>query len=92
MKQDLISELSDFLSFVEEIVEETIRNRQKLIENLSVLEEDRFSAVYPGERQFTLESYIRAFFTSHDKHHMNQINNFLRQKAPLNAPVPNRDV
>ena len=37
----------------------TIRNRQLLMENLDRLEEDKFLAVYPGERQFTLESEKR---------------------------------
>ena len=64
----------------QEIIEETIRNRQMMISNLSMLEDYKFSAVYPGDREFTLESYIKEFFISHDKHHMNQINQFLMKK------------
>jgi len=64
-----------------QIVEETLRNRQLLMENLDRLEEDKFLAVYPGARQFTLESYLRAFFSSHDRHHMKQIQDFLEKRG-----------
>ena len=60
-----------------EIIEETERNRRLLIDNLSKLEERAFAKVYPGEKGFTLASYLEAFFTSHDKHHMKQMQDFI---------------
>lgn len=60
-----------------EALEETIRNRQFMIDHLSRLEDRKFTMVYPGKRGFTLESYIRKFFISHDQHHMKQIKDFL---------------
>lgn len=40
-----------------EIIEETIRNRQIMINNINMLEDNKFSVVYLGDRGFTIESY-----------------------------------
>lgn len=61
----------------QEIIEETKRSRALLISNLNKLDEHKFSVVYPGDRGFTLESYLTDFFTSHDKYHRKQIEDFL---------------
>lgn len=66
-----------------EIIEETIRNRQIMINNLNVLEDNKFSVVYPGDRGFTIESYLTEFFTSHDKYHMKQIQDYIRTNQPF---------
>ncbi|GGF92640.1 DinB family protein [Paenibacillus aceti] len=63
-----------------EIIEEAIRNRQLMVSNLSKLEDSKFSVVYPGDRGFTIESYLTEFFVSHDKHHMEQIQAYLMKK------------
>ncbi|WP_068785564.1 DinB family protein [Paenibacillus phocaensis] len=60
-----------------EAVEETIGNRRLLLDQLDRLEERKFTMVYPGERGFTLETYLRTFFISHDKHHIGQIRDYL---------------
>lgn len=85
-----LSEHPDYLGFNEqsmiygqsksksEILEETIRNRRILKQHLEMLDEKAFSKVYLGDRGFTLESYLKEFFTSHDKHHMKQIQNCIR--------------
>lgn len=63
-----------------EIIEEAMRNRQLMVSNLSKLEDSKFSVVYPGDRGFTIESYLTEFFVSHDKHHMEQIQAYLIKK------------
>ncbi|MGF7050778.1 hypothetical protein J2T13_005328 [Paenibacillus sp. DS2015] len=64
-----------------EIIDETIQNRLIMISNLIKLEDNKFSALYLGDRGFTLTSYMTEFFTSHDKHHMKQIQDFLVTRA-----------
>lgn len=61
-----------------EIIEETKRNRLLMISNLGKLEDSKFTTVYPGDKGFTLASYIEEFFTSHDRHHMKQIQDFIQ--------------
>lgn len=63
----------------EEIVEETLRNRQRMVGSLDTLGEHQFSTVYPDESEFTLGSYLNRFFISHDRHHMEQIQDFLNK-------------
>lgn len=58
-------------------VKEAVRNRERMIDHLNRLEGRKFTMVYPGRRGFTLESYIREFFISHDQHHMKQIRDYL---------------
>lgn len=66
-----------------EVVEETLRNRRLMIDNLNGLMDAELTAVYQGEREFTLESYIREFFVAHDRHHAKQIQDYIRLKRVL---------
>lgn len=63
-----------------EIIEETIKNRQIMINNLMKLEDNQFSVVYPGDRGFTIGTYLTEFFISHESYHMKQIQDFLITK------------
>jgi hypothetical protein len=61
-----------------EIIEETIRSRKRMINNLKEVGDSTFLKVFPGERGFSLKSYLEEFFTSHDKHHREQIEQFIK--------------
>lgn len=60
-----------------EIIVETLKNRKRMISSLKKMEDNKFLHVFPGDRGFTLETYLEEFFTSHDKYHMKQIEKFI---------------
>lgn len=72
----------------QQIIDETKRNRQMMIDPLNSLDEDQFTRVYPGKREFTLASYLTQFFTSHDKHHMRQIRDFIASQLTIENLTP----
>ncbi|WP_144407006.1 hypothetical protein [Paenibacillus sp. IHBB 10380] len=63
-----------------EIIVEAIRNRQIMVSKVSELEDNKFLVVYSGNRGFTIKSYLTEFFISHDKYHMEQIQDYLKFK------------
>ncbi|MFD1177997.1 GNAT family N-acetyltransferase [Paenibacillus puldeungensis] len=76
----------------QQIIDETKRNRQLMIDQVNSLDEDQFSGGYPGEREFTLASYLTRFFTSHDKHHMRQIRDFIASRLMIESLSPSDEI
>lgn len=64
-----------------EIIGEVMTNRQTMISHLNKLEEGKLSVVYPGERGFTIATYLTEFFISHDQHHIEQMQQYLLSYA-----------
>jgi hypothetical protein len=51
------------------------KTRNKLINNSAAI--DNKIQFYVGKKEYNIESYIKKFITSHDQHHMQQIEEFL---------------
>ncbi|CAM3718689.1 DinB family protein [Marinicrinis lubricantis] len=67
---------------VKDIVQQWIEWRNKLIDDISALDEEQFTKAYQdGEgKKFSVKSYLRSFI-SHDKHHKKQIEQLLKRIA-----------
>lgn len=54
-----------------------------MVSKVSELEDNKFSVIYSGDRGFTIKSYLTEFFISHDKYHMEQIQDYLKSKQQI---------
>lgn len=76
----------------QQIIDETVRNRKLLIDQLSSLDEDRFTRVCSGDGPLTLETHISRYFISHDKHHMSQISDFIVSRLTVESLSPSNEI
>ena len=63
-----------------QLLNEAIFYRSKIVYQLRKLPKPAFLMVFPGHDSFTLASFLKDLFVSHDAHHKKQINQFLSVK------------
>lgn len=74
----------------EQLLDKAIFYRSQIVSQLKKLPEDAFSTVVPGTNSFTLSSFLKNMFVSHDAHHKKQMEVYLsaREKHKIECEVP----
>lgn len=60
-----------------QLLDEAISYRSEIVSELRKLPKTAFLLVFPGRDSFTLSSFLKDLFVSHDSHHTKQIQQFL---------------
>lgn len=61
----------------EQLLDEAVFNRTRIIAELKKLPEEAFFAVVPGSDSFALFAFLQNMFVAHDAHHQKQIEKYL---------------